>query len=152
MLIDFRQPITRSGGWLFQMGRKYAIISSEKGTEDVIMAKAAAISFKEFRTRYHTEDACREELFRQRFPDGFVCPKCGCKEFYIIRSRNICQCRSCRHQTSVTAGTMMHRTHLPLTVWFWAIYLCVTDKRGISAVQLSRTLGISYDSAWHLLE
>lgn len=134
------------------MGRKYAIISSEKGTEDVIMAKTAAISFKEFRTRYHTEDACREELFRQRFPDGFVCPKCGCKEFYIIRSRNICQCRSCRHQTSVTAGTMMHRTHLPLTVWFWAIYLCVTDKRGISAVQLSRTLGISYDSAWHLLE
>lgn len=46
----------------------------------------------------------------------------------------------------------MHRTHLPLTVWFWAIYLCVTDKRGISAVQLSRTLEISYDSAWHLLD
>lgn len=46
----------------------------------------------------------------------------------------------------------MHRTHLPLTIWFWAIYLCVTNKRGISAVQLSRTLGISYDSAWHLLE
>lgn len=46
----------------------------------------------------------------------------------------------------------MHRTHLPLTIWFWAIYLCVTDKRGISAVQLSRTLGVSYDSAWHLLD
>ena len=45
----------------------------------------------------------------------------------------------------------MHRTHLPLTIWFWAIYLCATDKRGISAVQLSRTLGICYDSAWHLL-
>lgn len=116
------------------------------------MAKAAAISFKEFRTRYHTEEACREELFRQRFPEGFVCPKCGCKEFYAIRSRNICQCRSCRHQTSVTAGTVMHRTHLSLTVWFWAIYLCVTDKRGISAVQLSRILGISYDTAWHLLD
>ena len=117
-----------------------------------MMAKAARISFKEFRTQFHTEEACREELFRQRFPEGFVCPKCGCKEFCIIRSRNLCQCRSCRHQTSVTAGTVMHRTHLPLTVWFWAIYLCVTDKRGISAVQLSRTLGIGYDSAWHLLE
>ena len=116
------------------------------------MAKAAAISFKEFRTRYQTEDACREELFRQRFPEGFVCPKCGCKEFHSIHSRSICQCRSCRHQTSVTAGTVMHRTHLPLTIWFWAIYLCVTDKRGISAVQLSRTLGVSYDSAWHLLD
>lgn len=116
------------------------------------MAKAAAISFKEFRTRYQTEEACREELFRQRFPEGFVCPKCGSKEFYAIRSRNICQCRSCRRQTSVTAGTVMHRTHLPLTIWFWAIYLCVTDKRGISAVQLSRTLGISYDTTWHLLD
>ena len=116
------------------------------------MAKAAAISFKEFRSRYSTEEVCREELFRQRFPQGFVCPKCGCTEYYPVRGRKVCQCRFCRHQCSVTSGTVMHRTHLPLTVWFWAIYLCVTDKRGISAVQLSRTLGICYDTAWHLLE
>ncbi len=116
------------------------------------MAKAAAISFKEFCTRYNNEDACWKELFHQRFPQGFVCPKCGCTEYSFIRTRKVCQCRSCRHQTSVTAGTVMHHTHLPLTTWFWAIYLCVTDKRGISAVQLSRTLGISYDSAWHLLD
>ena len=89
MLMDFRQPITRSGGWLSQKEGNYAIISSGKGTEDIIMARAAAISFKEFRMRYHTEAACREELFRQRFPEGFVCLKCGCKEFYAIRSRNI---------------------------------------------------------------
>ena len=100
-----------------------------------MMAKAAVISFKEFCTRYYTEEGCREELFRQRFPEGFMCPKCGYKEFYAICSRNICQCRSCRHQTSITAGTMMHRTHLSLTVWFWALCLCITDKRGISAVQ-----------------
>ena len=116
------------------------------------MAKVAAISFKEFCARYNNEDACWEELFRQRFPQGFVCPKCGCIEYSFIRTRKVCQCRSCRHQTSVTSETVMHRTHLPLTVWFWAIYLCVTVKRGISAVQLSRTLGISYDSAWHLLD
>ena len=115
------------------------------------MAHAAAITFKEFRHRYNSEDACRAELFRLRFPNGFVCPKCGCVEYYPIQGRNTCQCRSCRHQTSVTAGTVMHRTRLPLTIWFWAIYLCATDKRGISAVQLSRTLGICYDSAWHLL-
>ena len=83
---------------------------------DLNMAKAAAISFKEFRTRYNTEAACREELFRQRFPKGFVCPKCGCTEYYPIRGRKTCQCRSCRHQTSVTSGTVMHRTHLPLTI------------------------------------
>lgn len=86
------------------------------------MAKAAAISFKEFRSWYHTEKVCREELFRQQLPEGFVYPKCGCKKFYSIRSRSICQCRSCRHQTSVTAGTIIHRIHLPLTIWFWAVW------------------------------
>ena len=116
------------------------------------MARAERITFEEFRTRFSTEDACRAELFRLRFPEGFVCPKCGCTEYYPVRGRNMFQCRTCRHQTSVTAGTVMHRTHLPLTVWFWAIYLCATDKRGISAVQLSRTLDICYESAWYLLQ
>ena len=83
------------------------------------MARTAEITFKEFRRRYNTEDACRAELFRLRFPNGFVCPKCGCVEYYPVHGRNIYQCRSCRHQTSVTAGTVMHRTHLPLTLWFW---------------------------------
>lgn len=116
------------------------------------MAKVKSISFKEFRARYCTEDTCREELFRLRFPEGFVCPVCGCREYYPIHGRNTFQCRACRHQASVTAGTVMHRTRLPLTVWFWAIYLCATDKRGISAVQLSHILEICYDSAWHLLD
>ena len=115
------------------------------------MAHAESITFEEFRTRFSTEDACRAELFRLRFPNGFVCPKCGCTEYYPVRGRNTFQCRACRHQTSVTAGTVMHRTHLPLTVWFWAIYLCATDKRGISAVQLSCTLNICYEPAWYLL-
>ena len=115
------------------------------------MARAESITFQEFRTRFNTEDTCRAELFRLRYPNGFVCPKCGCTEYYSVRGRNTFQCRACRHQTSITVGTVMHRTHLPLTAWFWAIYLCATDKRGISAVQLSRTLGICYESAWYLL-
>ena len=115
------------------------------------MAHAESITFEEFRTRFSSEDSCRAELFRLRFPNGFICPKCGCTEYYSVRGRNAFQCRACRHQTSVTAGTVMHRTHLPLTVWFWAIYLCATDKRGISAVQLSRTLCICYESGWYLL-
>ena len=115
------------------------------------MAYAESITFQEFRARFSTENACRAELFRLRFPNGFVCPKCGCTEYYPVRGRSTFQCRACRRQTSVTAETVMHRTHLPLTVWFWAIYLCATDKRGISAVQLSRTLGICYESAWYLL-
>ena len=99
------------------------------------MAHAESITFEEFRTRFSSEDSCWAELFRLRFPNGFICQKCGCTEYYSVRGRNAFQCRACRHQTSVTAGTVMHRTHLPLTVWFWAIYLCATDKRGISAVQ-----------------
>ena len=116
-----------------------------------MLFRSESITFEEFRTRFSTEDACRAELFRLRFPNGLVCPKCGCTEYYPVRGRNTFQCRTCRRQTSVTAGTVMHRTHLPLTAWFWAIYLCATDKRGISAVQLSRTLGICYESAWYLL-
>ena len=115
------------------------------------MARAESITFEEFRTCFSTEEICRAELFRLRFPNGFVCPKCGCTEYYPVRGRNAFQRRACRRQTSVTAGTVMHRTHLPLTAWFWAIYLCATDKRGISAVQLSRTLNICYESAWYLL-
>ena len=115
------------------------------------MAHAEKITFQEFRTRFSTEESCRAELLRLRFPNGFVCPKCGCTEYYPVRGRNTFQCRACRHQTSITSGTVMHRTHLPLTVWFWAIYLCATDKRGISAVQMSRTMGICYESAWYLL-
>ena len=115
------------------------------------MSKAAQITFKDFRTRFATEDACRDYLFQERFPEGFVCPKCGCREHYYLKTRRSCQCKRCRRQTSVTAGTVMHRTHLPLTVWFWAIYLCATDKRGISAKGLARQLEISYESAWYLL-
>lgn len=116
------------------------------------MAKSERMTFKEFRARYESEEACREELFRLRFPDGFVCPKCGCREYYPVRTRKTCQCRCCRRQTSVTAGTVIHRTHLPLTVWFWAMYLCATDKRGISASHLSRLLDVCYETAWYLLD
>ena len=115
------------------------------------MAKAERITFKGFRTRFATEEDCRNYMFTQRFPDGFVCPKCGCREYYDLKTRHTCQCRQCRRQTSVTAGTVMHHTHLPLTVWFCAIYLCATDKRGISAKGLARQLGLAYESAWYLL-
>ena len=61
------------------------------------MARTAEITFKEFRRRYSSEDACRAELFRLRFPNGFVCPKCGCVEYYPIHGRNTFQCHSCRN-------------------------------------------------------
>ena len=102
------------------------------------MAKAAKITFKEFRTKFATEDDCRKYLFENRFPKGFECPKCGGREYHILKTRKLCQCKKCRHQTSANAGTVMHHTHVPLITCFWAIYLCAKDKRGISAKGLAR--------------
>jgi len=116
------------------------------------MAAAERITFADFQKRFKTEEVCREYLYRQRFPKGFVCPRCGGTEYYPIYRRNLCQCKQCRKQTSVTAGTVMHRTHLSLVIWFWAIYLCANDKRGISASQLSKMLRIGYESAWYMLK
>ena len=65
-------------------------------------------------------------------------------------SRGLYQCHRCYHQTSLTAGTIFHATHLPLTIWFLAIYLLTQRKSGISALQLSRELGVSYNTAWKL--
>ena len=115
------------------------------------MSQQAEVSFKEFRQRFQAEEACEAFLFEQRWPEGFVCPKCGEKGCYRLHGRREYICKQCRRQSSVTAGTVLHHTHLPLTVWFWAIYLVARDKRGISASQLSRELEIAYSSAWYLL-
>lgn len=109
------------------------------------------MNFKKFRQQFQTEEACEAYLFQQRWPDGFVCPKCGGNGCYQLHGRREYVCKQCHRQSSVTSGTVLHRTHLPLTVWFWAIYLVARDKRGMSAVQLSRELEISYSSAWYLL-
>ena len=109
------------------------------------------ISFLDFQERFTTDEACEQHLFKVRWPNGFVCPKCTHASYYKIKGRGLYQCAQCRRQTSVTAGTDMHRSHLPLRKWFWAIFLCVTDKRGRSALALSRDLQITYRAAWLLL-
>lgn len=101
--------------------------------------------------RFNTEEECREYLFELRWPNGFACPRCGCKQYYNISTRNKYQCKTCRYQTSVTAGTVMDRSHLSLRIWVWAIYLVSRDKRGYSAMQLSTELNLPYNTAWFLL-
>ena len=115
------------------------------------MSQQTGMSFKEFQQRFQTEETCEAYLFEQRWPDGFVCPKCEGHGCYRLHGRREYVCKQCRRQSSATAGTVLHHTHLPLTVWFWAIYLVARDKRGISATQLSRELKIAYSSAWYLL-
>lgn len=115
------------------------------------MSQQKGMNSREFRQRFQTEEACEAYLFQQRWPDGFICPKCRGSSCYRLCERPEYICKHCHRQSSVTVGTVLHRTHLSLTVWFWAIYLVARDKRGISAVQLSRELEISYTGARYLL-
>ena len=116
------------------------------------MAKQDSISFFEFTNRFNNEDECREHLFKMRWPNGFKCPKCDSLSYYLIKKRKTYQCTECRYQASVTVGTIMERSHVALVKWFWAIYLVSTDKRGHSATALERELGVTYKTAWYILQ
>src|ERR687894_2821321 len=114
------------------------------------MLKEQEISLVNLIERYHSEDSCRARLEELRWPDGVECPRCESKSVARMEDRHQYQCRSCRYQFSVTAGTIFHDSHLPLWKWFLAVYLIVESKKGISANQLKRTLNVSYKTAWYL--
>ncbi len=87
------------------------------------------------------DDACAAWLIEMRWPDGFVCPRCGHEKGWALRRKaHTFACTGCRRQTSVTAGTILHVSKLPLTVWFWAADLMATHSNGISALQLQKQL------------
>jgi transposase-like protein len=102
--------------------------------------------------KFAREEACHQYLAACRWPDGFVCPQCGQQRAYELGNQRRWQCVACRHQVSLTAGTVLHNTKTPLTVWFWAAYLMTTDKRGVSALLLQRQLALRrYETAWMML-
>jgi predicted RNA-binding Zn-ribbon protein involved in translation (DUF1610 family) len=109
-------------------------------------------SLIEFQSRFATEAACAKYLFERRWPDGFVCPGCGGSRAWGLKTKPFTyECAACGRQTSVTAGTIMHASKLPLTAWFWAAFLMATHSNGISALQLQSQLGLgSYRTAWML--
>ena len=100
--------------------------------------------------RFPNDDKCREYLCELRWPSGVACPRCGDMSVSEIHDRDQWDCNSCRYQFSVTAGTIMHDSHLPLRKWFLAIYLMCESKKGVSANQLKRSLGVAYKTAWYL--
>lgn len=108
-------------------------------------------TLREFQETLTTEDACVRYLIACRWPNGFRCPSCGHDRAYVLTAVRRWQCASCRWQTSLTAGTILERSKVPLTSWFWAAYLMATDKRGVSALLLKRQLGTSYKTTWLLL-
>jgi transposase len=99
---------------------------------------------------FRSEAKCRAYLEELRWPDGLECPRCASTSVSRIVERNQFDCNSCRYQFSVTAGSTFHDSHLELWKWFLAIYLMVESKKGISAKQLQRTIGVSYKTAWYL--
>jgi transposase-like protein len=106
------------------------------------------MSIPEFIDQYGTEQQCRDILFKLRWPNGFVCPRCHNETYCEISRRSLLQCNRCHQQTSLIVGTIFQSTHLPLKKWFLAIFLLTQSKTGISALELSKQLGVSYNAAW----
>lgn len=106
----------------------------------------------EFQEQFPDEASCWQALRRQRWPHGFQCPRCGHRRSYAIAERRLEQCKRCRYQASATAGTVFHRTRVPLRIWFLGIFFLARHKQGISALQFQRDTGLgSYQTAWTLL-
>lgn len=102
-----------------------------------------------FNKYFGTEEDCRLYLFKMRWPEGFICPHCGHKEYSFHSTRLLYQCKGCKYQASVTAGTIFHKTRTPIMKWFWAIFLMTRQKSGVSAKGLQRMLGLKrYSTAW----
>lgn len=100
--------------------------------------------------KLHSDAACRKHLEQIRWPHGVACPACGGKSISRIAKRQVFECNKCRRQFSVTSGTIFHDSHLPLRTWFLAIHRISESKKGVSANQLKRELGITYKTAWYL--
>ena len=104
-----------------------------------------------FDRRFPHESACRDFLVRQRWPKGYRCPRCPKARVHYKPSTRTFQCYSCDRQSSITAGTIFHKSRIPLRTWFGAIFLMATTPHGLSAQTLQRRLKIkSYRTAWSL--
>lgn len=110
------------------------------------------MSLLDFVDRFGSEEQCIQALFYRRWPNGFCCPRCSAALFYRLTTsgRPLYQCQACRHQASLTAGTLMEASKLPLRKWFMAIYLISQAKTGLSSLSLKRQLGVDYRTAWLL--
>jgi transposase-like protein len=114
--------------------------------------KAEQSSFYEWQKTFSNDAKCMRRLKQIRWPNGFQCPHCGHNHGYWSESLARYECSACYRQSSVISGTLFHATKLPLTKWFWAIYWVGTDKGGISALRLSKLIGVTWRSAYRMLK
>jgi transposase-like protein len=115
-----------------------------------VPAQKSDIDLVKLITKFDTDEKCRIALEKLRWPDGILCIRCGSDKISRNYKRNQFECTPCGYHFSVTAGTIFHDSHLPLRKWFIAIYLLSESKKGMSALQLKRTLGVAYKTAWYL--
>jgi len=114
------------------------------------MATSPSMDLLTLLDRFHSEERCLEYLEGLRWPKGVRCPRCDSEKVSRIVKRAQFDCDSCRYQFSVRVGTIFHDSHLPLRKWFAAVYLMCEAKKGVSANQLKRTIGVAYKTAWYL--
>jgi len=107
--------------------------------------------------KFPNEDAALLHLIRTRWPHGVRCVACDCDKCWLVEAkgttgkpRKLFQCSDCGYQFSATANTLFHDSHLPLTKWFAVICLMVEGKKGISANQVTRHVGMTYKTAWYV--
>lgn len=118
------------------------------------MADKFPQSLPEFQKMFPDDLACARYLEAVRWRDGFECPKCGvaAEPFRFANRPGVLRCKGCKRDTALTAGTVMERTHTPLSTWFWAAFLVASFTPGMSAVQLQRQLGLKrYETAFQIL-
>jgi hypothetical protein len=105
----------------------------------------------DFYELFPNEEACWTHFLSLRWPDGFICPACQGIQGCFKPSRKIFECYNCKHQTSITAGTMFHKTRTHLSKWFWFIFFMATSKKGVSMLYLQQQLRInSYKTVWSM--
>jgi len=120
--------------------------------EVLIASKDYPQTYREFIEMFFDEESCREYLYKLRWDKGFVCPKCNIETTPWKQTHNRLVCPKCRHQTTVTTGTIFDKTRTPLTVWFEVAWHITTAKNGMSAKSIEETFGVSYVTAWTMLQ
>jgi transposase-like protein len=125
-------------------------VSSGRPVLRFFFLRGAFMTLPDLLKLYPTDDKCREILTRLRWPEGVTCLRCKERRVAWLKARNQFECLGCGYQFSVLTGTTFNDTHLPLLKWFMAVVLLCEAKKGMSACQIQRTLGISYKTAWYL--
>lgn len=114
-------------------------------------SKVVPFSVREFFERFPSDDACLEHVMQVRYGLRHICQKCGVDStFHKLSDRPAYSCASCGYHVYPCAGTIFQDTRTPLQSWFYAIYLFVTARHGVSGKELQRTLGVTYKTAWRM--